>query len=307
MEFYTQRRSVPLGARLLPVVIGLGACAMFMIQSCTTGPFGRAQLRAINEQQEMELGTQAFVEVKRQEQAKILDRNAMIVQVVREITTKLSQAAKDPEVLATFKLTEDNFKWEVEVIQSDEANAFCLPGGKMVVYTGILPIAQTDAALAAVMGHEISHALAHHGAERMAQEHVKEMGLASVAGGLGDMSPTQRQAVMQAFGAAANIFGTLKYSKDHESEADRMGLILMAKAGFNPEEAIRFWTRMQEYAQARGAGSRPEFMSTHPSHETRIRDLTGWQSEAKMFYEKAPRPISSTPLPRINAERAFGG
>lgn len=297
MEYPQQRRGSPLAARLLPIAMGLIGVAVFMMSSCTTGPFGRNQLRAINAQQEDKLGLEAFQQVVAEGQQKrtLVNHNEPLVVKVREITTRLIEAARREDVLKHFQLVEDDFKWAVEVLDSPQANAFCLPGGKMVVYTGILPIAETDAALATVIGHEISHALAHHGAERMAMEQVKQMGISSVGMGLGDMDPGQRQMVLAAIGMAANYAGTLPYSRRDESEADRMGLVLMAAAGYDPREAVGFWERM---AKAGGGAGVPEFMSTHPGHETRIGQLRELQTEVAPFYASSKKQ-PTTPLPGI--------
>lgn len=299
MDYPQQRRGTPFTARLLPIAIGLIGVAVFMMSSCTTGPFGRNQLRAINAEQEDKLGLEAFQQVVAENQAKraLVNHNDPLVVKVRDITVRLIEAARREDVLKHFQLEEDKFKWAVEVVDSPQANAFCLPGGKMVVYTGIIPIAQTDAALAAVIGHEISHALAHHGAERMAHEQVKQQGLASVGMGLSDMSPGQRQLVMSMIGMAANVAGMLPFSREHESEADRMGLVLLAAAGYDPREAVGFWERMKS---AGGGGGTPEFLSTHPDHGTRIGQLREWQAEAAPFYASSKKQ-PTTVLPSVGS------
>jgi predicted Zn-dependent protease len=169
------------------------------------------------------------------------------------------------------------------VVQSKEVNAFCLPGGKIVVYTAILPICETNAGLATVMGHEIAHALAHHGAERMAQQEMAQIAVGAANTSMSDMSAEQRQRLLAVLNAGAK-FGILRYSRKHESEADHIGLLMMATAGYNPEEAIKFWEHMEKRA---GGGHTPEFLSTHPSHQTRIQDLMGWMPQAKALYEAA--------------------
>jgi len=149
-----------------------------------------------------------------------------------------------------------------------------------VVYTGILPVCETESGLATVMGHEIAHALAHHGAERMAQQQLAEIGQLAVASSFGDLHPEQRRQILSLYNVGAQ-YGLLKYSRTHESEADHLGVVLMAAAGYDPRESVKFWTRMDKQT---GGSRQLEFTSTHPSHETRVRDLENWQPEAKTFY-----------------------
>lgn len=273
-----QRRSMPMAARLVPILLGLVAIGWIAIKGCQQGPFGRQQIVGLNPQEEQALGLQAFQETL--SGANVV-RGGMDVAEVKAVTQRLIAATKNPEFLAAIKLKSEEMEWAVEVIDSKEINAFCLPGGKMVVYTGILPVAENEAGLATVLGHEIAHALGHHGAERMAQTQMANIAVNSASGSLSDLDPAQRQGILQALNAGAK-YGILSYSRSHESEADRMGLLLMATAGFDPQESIQFWERM---AQATGNGPRPpEFMSTHPSHGTRISDLTSWMPEAMKIY-----------------------
>jgi predicted Zn-dependent protease len=271
----------------LMAAIPLGALLM---KGCQRGPFGRNQVVAINPEQEAQLGLQAFQEVLQQERVM---RQGPLVDVIRQIAVQLTQAADDEGFLHQTQMPNQPMDWDVRVVESDQQNAFCLPGGKIVVYTGILPIAQTDAGLAVVMGHEISHALAHHGAERMAHEQMANIGVMAAGGALGDMDPNQRMAVMRALNAGAR-FGIMSYGRGHESEADHMGLLLMASAGYDPRESMKFWERMKEFA---GDKSPPEFLSTHPSHDTRIRDLENWIPEAMPLYEASPNKHPPKPLP----------
>jgi len=278
------------GIRLLPIVIGLIAVGVLFARGCQQGPFGRNQLVAIQPQEEAALGAQAFQEV-------LSDADVVaggeIVESVKEIATRLSQEAKDPEFLKLVQQPVQDMDWQLSVVRSDECNAFCLPGGKIVVYTGILPVAETDAGLATVIGHEISHALAHHGAERMAQTQVAQIGSSALGAAIGGDDPRQQQQIMAALNAGAK-FGILAYSRQHESEADHMGLLLMAAAGYYPRESVKFWERMQEFNN----GPRPpEFLSTHPGHETRVRQLQAWISEAMPLYEASKSRRSSTSLP----------
>jgi predicted Zn-dependent protease len=262
---------------LVALVLGAVAVGFFAIKGCQSGPFGRKQVVQINDQDQIKLGAQAYSEVL--SKSDILP-SGPIVRAVEEVTRRLVRATTNQDFLRAVKLPERNYQWDVKVVRSREINAFCLPGGKMVVYTGILPVAQTDAGLATVMGHEISHALAQHGAERMAQQQMAQIGMGAAGVGLGNMSPEDRNRVMAVMNAGAK-FGILKYSRTHESEADHMGLLLMATAGYDPGQAAKFWERMKSMA---GGGKTPEFLSTHPSHETRIRDLINWMPQALPLY-----------------------
>jgi predicted Zn-dependent protease len=288
------RAALPRGClmRLAPLAIAGVVAAVVAYQSCQPGPFGRHQIVALDPQQEQQLGLQAYQEVLGQSD---VVRDGPAVEAVREITRRLVRATSNPDFLRITGLSKPpDFQWDVKLVRDQQVNAFCLPGGKMVVYTAILPVAKTHAGLATVMGHEISHALAHHGAERMAQTQIANILMTGAAGSLGDMDPGQRQQVMQVLNAGAQ-FGILKYSRKHESEADHMGLFLMAAAGYDPQATVQFWERMQA-ATKRGGGT-PEFMSTHPSHETRIRDLHNWLPEAEPLARADPAPDNDEPLP----------
>ncbi|MCE9607849.1 MAG: M48 family metallopeptidase [Planctomycetia bacterium] len=292
----TRRRS-PFGLRFVPILMGLAMIGIMAISNCQEGPFGRNQVVALNPEQEKALGLQAFQEVLAQE--KRLTRGPL-VDAIRTIAVNLQHAAEDGGFLSSAQLKQQPMEWRVEVVESDQQNAFCLPGGKIVVYTGILPIAETDAGLATVLGHEISHALAHHGAERMAQQQMVQIGLMSAGGAAADMSPEDRMRIMQALNAGAK-FGILRYSRKHESEADHLGLLLMATAGYDPRESMKFWERMKHV----GGGSPPEFLSTHPSHETRISDLNGWMPVAIQLYDKSPHKQPTKALPKADFSGAM--
>lgn len=278
------------GIRLLPIALALIAVGFLVVRGCQEGPFGRRQIVAIDPQQEAALGAQAFEEVLRDGAAL---RDSPITDAVGQITKRLAAASQNAEFLKLTKQPAQEMAWEVRVLRSKEMNAFCLPGGKMVVYTGILPVAETNAGLATVMGHEISHALAHHGAERMAQQQIAQIGVAATGASFGDLDPSQRLQLMKVLNAGAQ-FGILSYSRKHESEADHMGLFLMAAAGYDPQESLKFWERMQRYA---GSSKTPEFLSTHPSHETRISQLRDWIPLAIPLYEAATAKPQTRRLP----------
>jgi predicted Zn-dependent protease len=176
------------------------------------------------------------------------------------------------------------FDWRFEVVESKQINAFCLPGGKVVVYTGILPVCWDDAGLATVMGHEIGHALARHGAERISEQRMVQIGQVAAAASLKDVSPGQRVQLYALMGAGAQVGLLLPFSRKHESEADHIGLMLMARAGYDPSSAPEFWERMEK---ATGGSRRSEFLSTHPNPGTRIADLRKWQPEAEKFYRES--------------------
>ena len=170
-----------------------------------------------------------------------------------------------------------NFQWDVSVIQSDQANAFCLPGGKMAVYTGLIPVAQNNNAMAIVMGHEITHALLRHGAQRMTEQKLAQIG--QMAGAMSGMDQSQMQAVMAVYGYGR----ALPYARKQESQADEMGLMLAAAACFDPREAIPLWERM---GQASGGEAPPEFSSTHPNPGTRIQNLQALMPKAMEYRER---------------------
>ena len=232
---------------------------------------GRSQLVDMTREQEMSLGLQSYQEILSQSQV-IQQGNA--VNLIRTIGQKLARAAAD---------VDPGFDWEFNVIQSEQANAFALPGGKTAVYTGLFTVAENMNGLAVVMGHEMAHAIARHGAERMAYQKLVQIGSMAASVALGDMDYQTQRAVMGALGVGTQYGVLLPFSRDHESEADYMGLLFVARACFDPTEAPRLWERMGEVSK----GKQPaEFMSTHPSHETRIQQFQEWMPEALALREK---------------------
>ncbi|MBI2159979.1 MAG: M48 family metallopeptidase [Candidatus Rokubacteria bacterium] len=176
-----------------------------------------------------------------------------------------------------------DYQWEFNLIEDKQANAFCLPGGKVAVYTGILPVTRDDAGLAAVLAHEVAHAIARHGGERVSEVLLVQVGLAATQVGLSRNDPATVRQVTALLGAGATVGLLLPWSRSQESEADYLGLIYMAKAGYHPAAARDLWMRMEE--AARGRGSPPEFLSTHPSAATRIRQIDAWIPEALQYYQ----------------------
>lgn len=176
------------------------------------------------------------------------------------------------------------YEWEFNLIESDEANAWCMPGGKVAFYTGLLPVCKDEAGVAVVMGHEIAHAIAKHGNERMSQGLLAQYGSVALDAAMANNSEGTRQLAMTAFGVGAQFGALLPFSRKQETEADHLGLIFMAMAGYDPRTAVPFWERMA--ASSKG-GKPPEFMSTHPSDESRIAELKRLMPEAEKYYKPA--------------------
>jgi predicted Zn-dependent protease len=264
------------GLRLWPLVLfGLFAAYFYFTHQEEVPLTGRTQLVDMSREQEMALGLQSYQMIMSQSD---VVSGGDVVELVRGIGRRLAAAARNED---------PGFDWEFNVIRSDQINAFALPGGKVGVYTGLLPVAANADGLSAVMGHEIAHAIARHGAERMAHQKLLQIGALATQVALGEMDYNTQRMVMAALGVGAQYGVLLPFSRDHESEADYMGLIYMARACFDPREAPRLWERMGEQAAGR---SPPEFLSTHPSHETRIRQLNEWMPKAFEIREESCPP-----------------
>ena len=265
------------------LVLFIFALISLPILSCYKAPVtGRSQFIIITQSQENEMGLTAFKEVLKNEQ---ISTNQSYNNAVTRVGQRIA-AVSDTQ----------NYKWEFKVIEDDEQiNAFALPGGKVAVYTGILPVAETDAGLATVMAHEVAHVAARHGGERVSTGILAQLGAVGVGAAMGGSDPFVYEAVMQAYGLGANVGVLLPFSRSQESEADRIGLVYMAKAGYDPREAVAFWQRMDE--AVKGNPQPPEFLSTHPGYGTRIRNLQQWLPEAMVYYNsssKAPNnPITN--------------
>ncbi|MCH7517843.1 MAG: M48 family metallopeptidase [Candidatus Dadabacteria bacterium] len=265
------------------LVLFIFALISLPILSCYKAPVtGRSQFIIITQSQENEMGITAFREVLKNEQ---ISTNQSYNNSVTRVGQRIA-AVSDTQ----------NYKWDFKVIEDDEQiNAFALPGGKVAVYTGILPVAETDAGLATVMAHEVAHVAARHGGERVSVGILAQLGAVGVGAAMGGSDPFVYEAVMQAYGLGANVGVLLPFSRSQESEADRIGLVYMAKAGYDPREAVAFWQRMDE--AVKGNPQPPEFLSTHPGYGTRIRNLQQWLPEAMVYYNsssKAPNnPITN--------------
>ncbi|WP_440996558.1 M48 family metallopeptidase [Arhodomonas sp. SL1] len=243
-----------------------------VVVACATSPTGRRQLQLFPPGQMQAMGAAAFAEMK-EEQPVV--RNREVTGYVRCVTDAVTEVLP-----ARYRLDEG---WEVEVFDDDRANAFALPGGKIGVHAGMLELAETPDQLAAVIGHEIAHVMADHSNERMSQQFAVGSGLA-VAGVIAGSGDGDRQQALALLGLGAQVGVLLPFSRLHESEADEIGLELMARAGFDPREAVALWRNMSEEAEGRAP---PEFLSTHPSHGTRIEDLQARMPRALDLYRSA--------------------
>ena len=258
--------------KLKVTLISLGVCAM--IFSCATNPFtGKKTMAFVSNDQ---LFPTAFAQYDQF----LTDNNVVTGTKDAEMITRVGQRIA---VAAERWLTANgnagylnDYKWEYNLVNDETVNAWCMPGGKIVFYTGILSIAANETGVAAIMGHEVAHALANHGQQRMSAGYLQQ-GLA-VAGNVAIQDEQSRNAFNQYYGVGSSVLGMLPFSRSHETEADKIGLYLMAVAGYNPDEAAELWKRMK----ANSGGDAPaEFMSTHPSNDTRINNLTQWAPDAK--------------------------
>ncbi len=279
-----QRRRGGINPRFIILLLFAGYAAYYWFSNRTEDPYTGEKVlidSSISIDEEKAMGLQAYEDILSKERP--VDPNSQVARQVREIANRL--IAKVPEVEAALAAENgkqpnrvwQTFEWDVNVIQSDQANAFCLPGGKMAVYTGLLPVAQNADAVAVVMGHEIAHALLRHGAQRMSQQKLGQLG--QMAGAMSGMDP-QSQQMMQ---AAMGYGYLLPYARKHETEADAVGLMLAAAACFDPEASVPLWERM---SQASGGQAPPEFSSTHPNPGTRIQNLQALMPKAMEYRQK---------------------
>lgn len=252
---------------------GIGLCSCF---GCRTTPITqRRQLLLVPESQEVQMGVAAYEEVKTKNK---ISTNAKYKEVVDRVGQRLAAAAKQQN-LGT------NFAWEFTVIADQTQNAFCLPGGKVAFYEGILPVCQNEAGVAVVMSHEISHALARHGGERMSQQLQVEGAGKILQAVVKKKAADKEEVFMTAYNAGAKYGFVLPYSRKHESEADEMGIHIMSQAGYDPNEAPKFWER---FASAKSGDAPPEFASTHPSDASRAAALKALLPKALEEYQAAP-------------------
>ena len=270
-----------------------------VISACTTTPVSnRSALILIPKSQEISLGIQSYNEILKREKE---SEDTQLNQIIRRVGQRIASVSDMPKL-----------EWEIKLIESDQKNAFALPGGKIAIYTGILSVAKNEAGLATVMSHEIAHVIARHGAQRMTQQMLLRG--AMIGAGLSMKNSTQKNIVLSALGVGVLYGFTLPFSRLHESEADQIGLIYMAKAGYDPNEAINFW---QRFGQVKGGKEGPEWASTHPADATRIQGLRTYLSRAKYDYQnvkvkyglgqsfrlpQSDQPKSLQPTPGVSVE-----
>lgn len=255
-------------------------CLIALLTACATVPItGRRQMSMFPESQMIATSlTQYDTFLKDNKLSGNKEQSEMVKRVGKRIAEVVEIFMKDNGMSDRVA----GFAWEFNLVEDDTPNAWCMPGGKVVFYTGILPYTQTEAGLAVVMGHEIAHAIARHGNERMSQQ----MGIQALGTGLSmaiNEKPAETQQIwMTAFGAVSNVGVMLPFSRSHENEADKMGLVFMAMAGYDPAVAVDFWKRMGES----GGQKPPEFLSTHPADDTRVKNIQAFLPEAMKYYKK---------------------
>ena len=258
-------RTPPL-VRQVPLLLSL-----LLLSGCLTVPeTGRRQVMLISSSQEMQLGLSAFQQMKKETP---VSRDPAVNAMVQRVGRRIAAVAELPGA-----------QWEFVVFDSKQANAFRLPGGKVGIYTGILPITKDEAGLATVIGHEIAHAVARHGAERVSEGILLQTGGGLLGASLSSADPRTQVLVMTAYGIGAKVGRELPHSRGQESEADHIGLIYMARAGYDPAAAVGFWQRFADHSRSQGGGGTPAFLRTHPLDTVRIQQIQQWLPEAKANY-----------------------
>lgn len=251
---------------------------IFIIQACSTVPLiGRKQVSLLPESNMVEMSLTSYSQFLKENK---LSDNKVQTDIVKQVGARVSAAVEKYLKDNGFSDRVADFKWEFNLVENKEPNAWCMPGGKVVFYTGILPLTQNDAGVAVVMGHEIAHAVARHGNERMSQQMLVQFGGIALSEAI-KTKPEQTQAIFQtAYGLGSQLGIMLPYSRQHEYEGDKLGLIFMAMAGYDPHEAEGFWTRMA----ANSSGKTPEFLSTHPVEKNRIEAIRNFMPEAMKYF-----------------------
>jgi len=265
--------------KILKLSVILISVTLFII-SCSSVPItGRKQLNIIPSGQLLSMSYQQYDQFLNENKlSNNQQQTAMVKNVGKKIQNAVEKYMRDNGLADEL----EGYQWEFNLVQSDEVNAWCMPGGKVVFYEGIMPVCQDENGVAVVMGHEVAHAIAEHGNERISQGLIAQLGGIALSEALKEKPQETQQLWMTAYGLGAQVGVLLPFSRTQESEADRLGLIFMAIAGYNPNHAVDFWTRMAKL----GGAAPPEFLSTHPAHDTRINDIKKHLPEAMSFYNK---------------------
>lgn len=251
-----------------------------LLISCATVPItGRKQLNIVPSSTMLSMSFQQYDSFLQENK---LSANKQKTQMVKKVGNRIKKAVQEYVQKENMADKLKGYNWEFNLIESEEVNAWCMPGGKVVVYTGILAITEDEAGLAVVIGHEIAHAIAEHGNERMSQSLMTQLGGLALTTALEEKPEKTRQLWMAAYGVGSQLGYMLPYSRLHENEADHLGLIFMAMAGYDPHVAVEFWTRMKNM---KGGQVPPEFLSTHPSDEKRIKNLKKMVPKAMQYYK----------------------
>jgi len=258
--------------RQITIVAGF----LILLAGCKTNPFtGERNLNFVSNSQIFPASFQQYDEVLAQSE---VVRNTPEARMVENVGRKIAVAAERYLNANGYQGYLDGYEWEYSLIKDEQVNAWAMPGGKIAFYSGIMPIAKNETGVAAIMAHEVAHAVANHGAQRMSAAQLQQVGGAVVGAAVGGKSESTQQIIAQAYGLGTNLGGMLPFSRSHETEADRIGLTLMAIAGYDPAEAANLWRRM---SQESGGQAPPEFLSTHPNPQTRINNIEKWAPEAK--------------------------
>lgn len=256
------------------------ALILFTIVACSTVPLtGRRQLSLVPESEMMAL---SFTEYDKFIKSNKLSADKNKADMVKRVGERIAKAVEAYMASAGLSKNLEGYKWEFNLVEDANVNAWCMSGGKVVVYSGLLPITQTEAGLATVMGHEIAHAVARHGSERMSDQMLLQLGGTALSAAMAQKPEQTRSLVLAAYGAGSQVGVILPFSRQNEYEADYMGLIFMAMAGYNPNESVPFWERMA----AKGGSNQPEFLSTHPVDQNRIDRLKLKMPDAMTYYNK---------------------
>lgn len=254
---------------------------LFLIACYKVPISGRKQMNLLSESNVQSMSEDAFQDFKKENRDKLLPEGHPKSKQIQKIGDAIAEGAETYLKANNHGDRVEGFEWEFRVVDAPTVNAFCMPGGKVVFYTGIMDVAKNeDGLIATVMGHEVAHAIARHGNERMSQQLAIRLGASTLSVATQQQPELTREILLQSYGVGSTL-GALNYSRKHESEADKMGLVFMAKAGYDPEKAVAFWKRMSE----QGGEQPPEFLSTHPAHETRIQELKDFMPKAEKFYK----------------------